>query len=97
MIGRKRGQGFSIGDSLHLTVQILTPEKVVVQLRQAGRATRTTELVAGDQLALADRVSITIQELDQTWARIGIDAPHDIKVIRDEIRPAHHATAEDVA
>lgn len=55
----------------------------------------------GEKIVIGDNVVITVVKIDRNQIRIGIEAPQDVPVYREEIAPnrslAHEATAQAVA
>ncbi len=48
----------------------------------------------GEKIVIGDNVVITIVKIDRNQIRIGIDAPQDVPVYREEIAPNRSATHE---
>ena len=53
----------------------------------------------GEKIVIGDNVVVTVVKIDRNQIRIGIEAPHDVPVYREEIAPARlkPATPEAVA
>jgi carbon storage regulator len=43
----------------------------------------------GEKIVIGDNIVVTIVKIDRNQIRIGIDAPHDVPVYREEIAPQH--------
>lgn len=41
----------------------------------------------GEKIVIGDNIVVTIVKIDRNQIRIGIEAPHDIPVYREEIAP----------
>ena len=51
----------------------------------------------GEKIVIGDNIVITVVKIDRNQIRIGIEAPQNIPVYREEIAPARLSTAETVA
>jgi len=51
----------------------------------------------GEKIVIGDNIVITVVKIDRNQIRIGIEAPHDIPVYREEIAPERELSAEAVA
>ncbi|MGZ3432225.1 MAG: carbon storage regulator CsrA, partial [Isosphaeraceae bacterium] len=41
----------------------------------------------GEKIVIGDNIVITVVKIDRNQIRIGIEAPHDVPVYREEIAP----------
>jgi carbon storage regulator len=41
----------------------------------------------GEKIVIGDNIMVTIVKIDRNQIRIGIEAPHDVPVYREEIAP----------
>jgi carbon storage regulator len=41
----------------------------------------------GERIVIGDNIVLTVVKIDRNQIRIGIDAPHDVAVFREEIAP----------
>lgn len=46
----------------------------------------------GEKIVIADNIIVTVVKIDRNQVRIGIEAPHDVPVFREEIMPARSAS-----
>jgi carbon storage regulator len=51
----------------------------------------------GEKIVIGDNIVITVVKIDRNQIRIGIEAPHDIPVYREEIAPEREPKAEAVS
>ncbi len=51
----------------------------------------------GERIVIGDNIVITVVKIDRNQVRIGIDAPHDVAVFREEIMPGRAEPTEAVA
>jgi carbon storage regulator len=53
----------------------------------------------GEKIVIGENVVITVVKIDRNQIRIGIEAPQNIQVYREEIAPkrVNHPTLEEVA
>jgi carbon storage regulator len=48
----------------------------------------------GEKIVIGDNIVVTVVKIDRNQIRIGIEAPHDIPVYREEIAPERFPRAE---
>ncbi len=51
----------------------------------------------GEKIVIGDNIVVTVVKIDRNQIRIGIEAPQDIPVYREEIAPVRTSRAETVA
>lgn len=51
----------------------------------------------GEKIVIGDNIVITVVKIDRNQIRIGIEAPHEVPVYREEISPTRPAPAKEVA
>ena len=51
----------------------------------------------GEKIVIGDNIVVTVVKIDRNQIRIGIEAPHEVPVYREEIAPDHHREAKAVA
>jgi carbon storage regulator len=53
----------------------------------------------GEKIVIGDNIVVTVVKIDRNQIRIGIEAPHDVPVYREEIAPQRttKAAATEVA
>ncbi len=47
----------------------------------------------GEKIVIGDNIVVTVVKIDRNQIRIGIEAPHDIPVYREEIAPQRASKA----
>lgn len=47
----------------------------------------------GEKIVIGDNIVITVVKIDRNQIRIGIEAPQDVPVYREEILPARNGSA----
>jgi carbon storage regulator len=47
----------------------------------------------GEKIVIGDNIIVTVVKIDRNQIRIGIEAPHDVPVYREEIAPQRVAKA----
>lgn len=45
----------------------------------------------GEKIVIGDNIVVTVVKIDRNQIRIGIEAPHDVPVYREEIAPQRSA------
>jgi carbon storage regulator len=48
----------------------------------------------GEKIVIGDNIVVTVVKIDRNQIRIGIEAPHEVPVYREEISPNRVAKAE---
>lgn len=51
----------------------------------------------GEKIVINGNIVVTLVKIDRNQVRIGIEAPKDVPVYREEIAPQHAAAAEAVS
>lgn len=46
----------------------------------------------GEKIVIGDNIVVTVVKIDRNQIRIGIEAPHEVPVYREEISPTRVAT-----
>ncbi len=49
----------------------------------------------GEKIVIGDNIVLTVVKIDRNQVRLGIEAPGDVPVFREEILPGRVASAED--
>lgn len=49
----------------------------------------------GEKIVIGDNIVLTIVKIDRNQIRLGIEAPSDVPVFREEIAPGHAAPKSD--
>ena len=47
----------------------------------------------GERIYIGENISVTVVRVAQGTVRLGIDAPADMAIVREEIKPEHMAAA----
>jgi carbon storage regulator len=48
----------------------------------------------GQRILIGDKISVTVVRIGQGGVRLGIEAPHDLEVIREELKSQQREPAE---
>jgi carbon storage regulator len=51
----------------------------------------------GEKIVIGENIVVTVVKIDRNQIRIGIEAPHDIPVYREEIAPQQRAAKSPAA
>ncbi len=51
----------------------------------------------GEKIVIGDNIVVTVVKIDRNQIRIGIEAPHEVPVYREEISPNRVGTAKEIA
>jgi len=49
----------------------------------------------GEKIVIADNIVVTVVKIDRNQIRLGIEAPQDVPVYREEIAPGRSKTEND--
>ena len=49
----------------------------------------------GEKIVIGDNIVVTVVKIDRNQIRIGIEAPHEVPVYREEISPNRDIKAKD--
>jgi carbon storage regulator len=50
----------------------------------------------GERIMIGDRIVVTVVKLDQARVRLGVEAPREVPVFREEIDPRLHPLVQPV-
>ena len=50
----------------------------------------------GEKIVIGDNIVVTVVKIDRNQIRIGIEAPHEVPVYREEISPNRERAKDDV-
>ena len=50
----------------------------------------------GEKIVIGDDIVVTVVKIDRNQIRLGIEAPHEVAVYREEIAPSINGTSEKV-
>jgi carbon storage regulator len=51
----------------------------------------------GEKIVIGDNIVVTVVKIDRNQIRIGIEAPHEVPVYREEISPVRTVPAKPLA
>jgi carbon storage regulator len=51
----------------------------------------------GEKIVIGENIVVTVVKIDRNQIRIGIEAPHDVPVYREEIAPNRHVLGGEAA
>jgi carbon storage regulator len=52
---------------------------------------------AGEKILIGDKISVTVVRIAPGIVRIGVEAPHDLPIVREEIKDRHREGSRDQA
>ena len=50
----------------------------------------------GEKIVIGDDIVVTVVKIDRNQIRIGVEAPHEVPVYREEIAPTLNGASEEV-
>ena len=82
VLTRREGEGLLIGNDIRVTVLIIFEKRVKLQLKDLENKVITCRL--GATTPIRDDVTVKVVDIDQKQVKLGIEAPKDMKIDREE-------------
>jgi sRNA-binding carbon storage regulator CsrA len=79
---RREGESLLIGD-IRVTVLIIFEKRIKLLLKDSENKVITCRL--GATTPIRDDITIKVVDIDQKQVKLGIEAPKDMKIDRDEV------------
>ena len=83
VLTRREGEGLLIGNDIRVTVLIVFEKRIKLQLKNLENKVITCRL--GATTPIRGDITIKVVDIDQKQVKLGIEAPKDMKVDRDEV------------
>ena len=83
VLARREGEGLLIGNDIRVTVLIVFEKRIKLQLKNLENKVITCRL--GATTPIRDDISVKVVDIDQKQVKLGIEAPKDMKIDRDEV------------
>ena len=83
VLTRREGEGLLIGNDIRVTVLIIFEKRVKLQLKDLENKVITCRL--GATTPIRGDITIKVVDIDQKQVKLGIEAPKDMKIDRDEV------------
>lgn len=86
-----------INSDENLAAQVILPEKYEIRLPiyvDKGKVMLVVTRKTDESLTISDNIEITVLEIGKDRVKIGISAPKDVKIIRNELRDAQDMNKE---
>jgi sRNA-binding carbon storage regulator CsrA len=83
VLTRREGEGLLIGNDIRVTVLIVFEKRIKLQLKNLENKVITCRL--GATTPIRGDITIKVVDIDQKQVKLGIEAPKDMKIDRDEV------------
>jgi sRNA-binding carbon storage regulator CsrA len=83
VLTRREGEGLLIGNDVRVTVLIIFEKRIKLQLKDLGNKVITCHL--GTTTLIRGDITVKVVDIDQKQVKLGINAPKDMKIDRDEV------------
>ena len=83
VLTRREGEGLLIGNDIRVTVLIVFEKRIKLQLKDLENKVITCRL--GATTPIRGDITVKVVDIDQKQVKLGIEAPKDMKVDRDEV------------
>ena len=83
VLTRREGEGLLIGNDIRVTVLIIFEKRIKLQLKDLENKVITCRL--GATTPIRGDIAVKVVEIDQKQVKLGITAPKDMKIDRDEV------------
>jgi len=82
VLTRREGEGLLIGNDIRVTVLIIFEKRIKLQLKDLENKVITCRL--GATTPIRGDITVKVVDIDQKQVKLGIEAPKDMKVDREE-------------
>ena len=82
VLTRREGEGLLIGNDIRITVLIIFEKRIKLQLKDIENKVITCRL--GATTPIRDDITVKVVDIDQKQVKLGIEAPKDMKIDREE-------------
>ena len=82
VLTRREGEGLLIGNDIRITVLIIFEKRIKLQLKGLENKVITCRL--GATTPIRDDITVKVVDIDQKQVKLGIEAPKDMKIDREE-------------
>ena len=82
VLTRREGEGLLIGNDIRVTVLIVFEKRIKLQLKDLENKVITCRL--GATTPIRDDITVKVVDIDQKQVKLGIEAPKDMKIDREE-------------
>jgi sRNA-binding carbon storage regulator CsrA len=82
VLTRREGEGLLIGNDIRVTVLIVFEKRIKLQLKDIENKVITCRL--GATTPIRDDITVKVVDIDQKQVKLGIEAPKDMKIDREE-------------
>jgi sRNA-binding carbon storage regulator CsrA len=82
VLARREGEGLLIGNDIRVTVLIIFEKRIKLQLQDLENKVITCRL--GATTPIRDDITVKVVDIDQKQVKLGIKAPNDMKIDREE-------------
>ena len=83
VLTRREGEGLLIGNDIRVTVLIIFEKRIKLQLKDLENKVITCHL--GTTTLIRGDITVKVVDIDQKQVKLGIEAPKDMKIDRDEV------------
>ena len=84
VLARREGEGLLIGNDIRVTVLIIFEKRIKLQLQDLENKVITCRL--GATTPIRGDITVKVVDIDQKQVKLGIEAPKDMKVDREEAK-----------
>jgi sRNA-binding carbon storage regulator CsrA len=82
VLTRREGEGLLIGNDVRITVLIVFEKRIKLQLK--GLENKVITCHIGATTPIRGDITVKIVDIDQKQVKLGIEAPKDMKIDREE-------------
>ena len=82
VLTRREGEGLLIGNDIRVTVLIIFEKRIKLQLKDLENKVITCRL--GATTPIRGDITVKVVDIDQKQVKLGIEAPKDMKIDREE-------------
>ena len=86
VLTRREGEGLLIGNDIRITVLIIFEKRIKLQLKDSENGNKVITCRLGATTPIRGDITVKVVDIDQKQVKLGIEAPKDMKVDREEAK-----------
>ena len=86
VLPRREGEGLLIGRDIRVTVLIIFENRIKLQLKDSENENKVITCHIGATTSIRRDITIKVVGIDKQQVKLGIEAPEDITINREEVQ-----------
>ncbi len=86
VLTRREGEGLLTGKNIRITVLIIFENRIKLQLKDSENENKVITCHIGATTQIRSDIGIKIVDIDKQQVKLGIEAPEDVNINREEVQ-----------